>query len=148
MAQDEASYELKKPARMLLKQKFGSDYIGQLDWRDMWVHVVQKGRSNSLCEQLSRNPDLQNWAPPLAVTCLVPLTPELEGLIIDSISFCRCWWWRHSVYLLHTTHTKKAIMFYHGIYYPGRVLGHFQIVLNAYSTVVINIFSPYGITAV
>lgn len=79
---DEATFQMKQPARDLLK-RLGSTKAQSLGWRDMWAMVVVKPSDNkelkNLGEMLSKSADFGSWGSPVKVNAEVPLTSLSEA---------------------------------------------------------------------
>lgn len=78
---DEGSFHLKKVAKDLLKEQYGSKECTALGWRDMWVMVTMKGgatptTTKALGETLSKSPSLSEWGLATSLHVEVPLVNQ------------------------------------------------------------------------
>jgi hypothetical protein len=74
--QDEGTFQMKQPARDLLK-RLGSKRAQVIGWRDMWAMVTQKG-AKMFGESYSKSTDFNTWGAPVVLRTEVPLVP-IEG---------------------------------------------------------------------
>lgn len=74
---DEGTFHLKDAAKNLLKS-LGSSRVQNLNWRDMWTLVVQKG-GPVFGEKTSRSPSLSSWADPVLLQTQVQLSASEES---------------------------------------------------------------------
>ena len=74
--QDEGTFQLKQPARDLLK-RLGSKRAQVTGWRDMWAMVTQKG-AKMFGESYSKSTDFNTWGAPVVLRTEVPLV-TIEG---------------------------------------------------------------------
>jgi hypothetical protein len=74
--QDEGSFQMKQPARDLLK-RLGSKRAQVVGWRDMWAMVTQKG-AKMFGESYSKSTDFSTWGAPVVLRTEVPLV-SIEG---------------------------------------------------------------------
>ena len=77
--QDEGTFQLKQPARDLLK-RLGSKRAQVIGWRDMWAMVTQKG-AKMFGESYSKSTDFSTWGAPVVLRTEVPLI-STEGWIL------------------------------------------------------------------
>ncbi|XP_046860055.1 protein O-linked-mannose beta-1,2-N-acetylglucosaminyltransferase 1-like [Xenia sp. Carnegie-2017] len=74
---DEATFNLKKTARNLLKS-LGSVYADELKWRDSWSFIVTK-RGQKYSEKHHHAADISNWGEPVTARATVPLVPAKQS---------------------------------------------------------------------
>jgi len=77
--QDEGTFQMKQPARDLLK-RLGSKRAQVIGWRDMWAMVTQKG-AKMFGESCSKGTGFNTWGAPVVLRTEVPLVP-VEGIYI------------------------------------------------------------------
>ncbi|XP_028393011.1 protein O-linked-mannose beta-1,2-N-acetylglucosaminyltransferase 1-like [Dendronephthya gigantea] len=70
---DEASYNLKKPARNIIRS-LGSVNIDGLKWRDSWAFIVTK-RGKKYAENYHHANDVAHWGNPVTARATVDLVP-------------------------------------------------------------------------
>jgi hypothetical protein len=97
--QDEGTFQMKQPARDLLK-RLGSKRAQVIGWRDMWAMVTQKG-AKMFGESYSKSTEFNTWGAPVVLRTEVPLVP-IEGRmtlicsffvikqVVDIIMLCVC----------------------------------------------------------
>jgi beta-1,2-N-acetylglucosaminyltransferase len=76
--QDEGTFQMKQPARDLLK-RLGSKRAQVIGWRDMWAMVTQKG-AKMFGESYSKSTEFNTWGAPVVLRTEVPLVP-VEGRV-------------------------------------------------------------------
>ncbi|KAG1678559.1 Protein O-linked-mannose beta-1,2-N-acetylglucosaminyltransferase 1 [Nymphon striatum] len=74
---DEGTFQMKQPARDLLK-RMGSKKIQSVGWRDMWAMTVQKGGA-MYGEAVSKSTDFNKWGDAVHLNVDVPLTSVEES---------------------------------------------------------------------
>lgn len=74
---DEASYNLKKAVRNLLRS-MGSVYIDGLKWRDSWAFIVMK-RGKKFAEVYHHAADVAHWGDPVTARATVEFVPAEES---------------------------------------------------------------------
>jgi hypothetical protein len=75
--QDEGTFQMKQPARDLLK-RLGSKRAQVIGWRDMWAMITQKG-AKMFGESYSKSTEFNTWGAPVVLRTEVPLIPA-EGM--------------------------------------------------------------------
>lgn len=82
---DEGTLELKKNARDLLRDEYGSRDGSLIGWRDMWAMVTVKGppssptTSSTVGESMSKSPSLAEWAGTVALNVTLPLVNKTSA---------------------------------------------------------------------
>lgn len=86
---DEGTFQLKKLAKDLLQEQFGSKDCFNLGWRDMWALVTVKRPSYAssrtpISESLSKSPSLSEWGEAVTINVALPLVNQ-------SMAECDLW---------------------------------------------------------